>query len=112
GVATEERQGKALADAAAKAGTQHFIYSSVGGAERKTGIPHFESKWRIEEHVRATKLPWTILRPVMFMDQLGGPAPVLAIFLGILRAAIPEEKKVQLIAVRDIGCFARIALER
>ena len=31
---------------------QHFVYTSVGGADRKTGLSHFESKWQIEEHIR------------------------------------------------------------
>ncbi|KZL16166.1 NmrA-like family protein [Pseudovibrio sp. Ad37] len=44
-VETEIKQGKALAEAAKKAGVQHFVYSYVGGAERKTGIPHFDSKF-------------------------------------------------------------------
>jgi uncharacterized protein YbjT (DUF2867 family) len=112
GVEGEERQGKALADAAQKAEIEHFVYSSVGGAERRTGVPHFESKWRIEEHIRATKLPWTILRPVMFMDFFRQPAPVRSMFLGLLRAALGKEKKVQMIATDDIGYFVRQALER
>ena len=48
GPEAEERQGKLLASAAVAAGVRHFVYSSAGGAERNSGIPHFESKWRIE----------------------------------------------------------------
>jgi uncharacterized protein YbjT (DUF2867 family) len=48
GVATEERRGKAFADAVKAAGTPHLVYSSVDGAERKSGVPHFESKWHVE----------------------------------------------------------------
>src|SRR5262245_31665050 len=48
GAEGEIRQGKALADAAKAANIQHFLYTSVGGADRKSGIPHFESKWQIE----------------------------------------------------------------
>ncbi|MGO2994407.1 MAG: NmrA family NAD(P)-binding protein, partial [Brachybacterium alimentarium] len=47
----ETRQGIALADAAKQAGVPHVVYSSVGGAERETGVPHFESKRRVEEHL-------------------------------------------------------------
>src|SRR5713226_3325729 len=47
GAKREVQQGKNLAEAAKKAGVQHFVYSSVGGAERSTGIPHWESKWEI-----------------------------------------------------------------
>jgi uncharacterized protein YbjT (DUF2867 family) len=42
--AGETAQGVALADAAAAAKVPHFVFNSVGGAERATGIPHFESK--------------------------------------------------------------------
>ena len=67
GLDAEVRQGKSLADAAKAAGVRHFVYSSVGSAERKTGIPHFDSKFEIEEHIRAIGLPHTILRPVAFL---------------------------------------------
>ncbi|HEX7453525.1 MAG TPA: NmrA family NAD(P)-binding protein, partial [Polyangiaceae bacterium] len=60
GLEAEVRDGNALADAAKAAAVEHFVYSSVGGAERKTGIPHFESKARIEDHLRSSGLPYTI----------------------------------------------------
>ena len=69
----EARQGMVLADAAKAAGIQHLVYTSVGGAERKSGLPHFESKWQIEEHIRSLGLPATILRPVFFMENLRSP---------------------------------------
>lgn len=49
GVDVEIRNGKAMADAAKAAGIEHFVYSSVGSAERNTGIPHFDSKFQVEE---------------------------------------------------------------
>lgn len=44
GTAGETADGIAVADAAQAAGVEHLVYSSVGGAERHTGIPHFESE--------------------------------------------------------------------
>ena len=38
----EEAQGKRLATLAREAGVEHFVYTSVGSAHKKTGIPHFE----------------------------------------------------------------------
>src|SRR6266852_3190576 len=52
GAKREVQQGKNMADAAKKAGVEHFVYSSVGGAERNSGIDHWESKWEIEKHIR------------------------------------------------------------
>src|ERR1700733_15162005 len=66
GYVGEVRQGKAIADAAKAAGVKHFVYSSVGNANRGTGIPHFESKWEIEQHLAKISLPHTVLRPVFF----------------------------------------------
>ena len=49
----EVAHGHAIADAAAAANVPHVIYSSVGGAERHTGIPHFDSKRDVEEVIGA-----------------------------------------------------------
>ena len=53
GVAGEEEQGKRFAKVARDAGVQHFVYTSVGSADRKTGIPHFENKYRVEDTIRS-----------------------------------------------------------
>lgn len=104
GVEGEERQGKALADAAKAANVQHLVYSSVGGADRNSGVPHFESKWHIEERIRALNLPATILRPVEFMENLFYTRQPI-VEQGVLVAAKLTEKPHQWIAVEDIGWF-------
>ena len=68
GAKREVMQGRNLADAAKKAAVQHFVYSSVGGAERHSGIDHWESKWEIEQHIRNIGLPATVLRPARCSD--------------------------------------------
>ena len=73
GTAAEERNGKRFADAVKASGSPHLVYSSAEGAERNSGLGHYESKWAIEQHIRDLKLPATILRPVGFMDALGVP---------------------------------------
>ena len=103
----EVRQGKNLADAAKAAGIQHLVYSSVGSADKKTGIPHFESKFEIEEHIRALGLDYTILRPVSFMEGWDQEQ----ILTGRLVHALDPEVPQQYIAVKDIGVFAAMAFE-
>jgi uncharacterized protein YbjT (DUF2867 family) len=66
GLEAEIQQGKAIADAAKAAGVEHFVYSSVGSAERQTGVPHFDSKYQIEKYIHSIGLTHTILRPVFF----------------------------------------------
>src|SRR5258706_4133928 len=71
GVEREEAQGKRLATLAREAGVEHYVYASVGSAHKRTGIPHFDNKWRIEETVRSLHFPsHVILRPVFFMENL------------------------------------------
>lgn len=103
----EVRQGAALADAAKAAGVRHLVYSSVGSADRQTGIPHFESKARIEEHVRGLGVSYTILRPVFFMDNWERSRD--AIRGGVLAQPLDPEKPLQQVAVDDIGAFAALA---
>jgi uncharacterized protein YbjT (DUF2867 family) len=103
GVEREEEQGKRLAALAHEAGVQHYVYTSVGSAHRKTGIPHFENKWRIEEKVRELGFPsHVIIRPVFFMENLTSPW-----FLNgdKLMAAMDPKTVLQMIAVEDIGKY-------
>jgi uncharacterized protein YbjT (DUF2867 family) len=57
GAEREEAQGKRLATLAREAGVEHYVYTSVGSADKLTGIPHFDNKWRIEETVRGLRFP-------------------------------------------------------
>jgi len=103
GVEREEAQGKRLATLARKAGVEHYVYTSVGSAHTRTGVPHFDNKWRIEETVRVLRFPsHVILRPVFFMENLLTPFSLQG---STLASAIGPRTKLQMIAVDDIGWF-------
>lgn len=102
GGAVEIRRGIAVADAARAAEVAHLIYSSVGGAERRSGVPHFDSKWRVEEHIRHLDLPASIVRPVFFLDNFVKPS-LRMVLLALLRSYVPAGKPLQMIATADIG---------
>jgi uncharacterized protein YbjT (DUF2867 family) len=112
GARREAQQGKNLADAARKAGVEHFVYSSVGGAERNSGIDHWESKWEIEKHIRKLGLPATILRPAAFMENYYIDQVEIGILKGKLMDPIRSDKRYQTIATDDIVAFAALAFER
>ncbi len=107
GTEAEVRQGIAMADAALRADIGHFVYSSVGSADQNTGIPHFDSKFRIEEHIRGTGLPYTIVRPVYFMENWLGMRE--GIERGELAGPLAPETRLQMIALDDIGEFIALA---
>jgi uncharacterized protein YbjT (DUF2867 family) len=99
----ETRQGIALADAAVAALVPHVVFSSVGGVERDSGVPHFESKRRVEEHLLKSGLRVTMVRPVAFMDNYTFMGPSLENGEIVLRWPMPDGIPLQLVAVRDIG---------
>ena len=108
GFENEIKQGKAVADAAKAAGVQHFVYSSVGSAHRGMGQKHFESKWLIEQYIHTLNIPYTILRPVAFMDNHNWSRAYIlnGTFSG---NGTRPDKATQIIAVEDIGVFVALA---
>jgi uncharacterized protein YbjT (DUF2867 family) len=110
GVETEIRQGSAIADAAKAVGIQHFVYSSVGSAERNTGIPHFESKFQVEEYIRSISLPYTIMRPVFFFYNYNGMQSMVE--KGTLFQPLSPDTKLQQLSEEDYGAMVAEAFER
>ena len=111
GVEREEAYGKLLARLARDAGVSHFVYQSVASANRRTGIPHFESKFHIEETVRALGFPsFVIIRPVFFMENFLRMKAAIA--GGLLPLGLEPDTRLQMIAVEDIGRIGCLAFER
>ena len=75
GTSGETADGIVIADAAQAASVEHLVYSSVGGAERHTEIPHFEGKRRVEEHIESLVIPAIFVRPTFFYENLLGRPP-------------------------------------
>jgi uncharacterized protein YbjT (DUF2867 family) len=110
GLDAEVRDGKAVADAAKAADIQHFVYSSVGSAERNTGIPHFDSKFQVEEYMRSLNLPYTILRPVFFFYNYNGMRSMVE--AGTLFQPLSPETKLQQLSEEDYGAMVAEVFER
>ena len=112
GIENEVEQGFAKADAFADAKVGHVVFSSVGSAHRQTGIPHFDSKFRIEQRLKARGIPHTVSGPAYFMENLLFPDTVSGIASGTLGIAMPADRKLQMQAVSDIGEFSASLFER
>jgi uncharacterized protein YbjT (DUF2867 family) len=112
GPKAEVEQGKAMALACWRFGAPHIVYSSVCAANLRTGIPHFESKARVESYIKETGQPCTILRPVWFMENFASPWLHPSIENGALRTPVRPDRKLQMIALEDIGEFASEAFLR
>lgn len=108
GIEAEIEQGTNMAEVAAEIGIEQFVFSSVAGAERDTGIPNFESKYDIEQRIHDLGLPATILRPVTIMQNYERQREV--ILNGTLASPLAEGVSMQMVDVSDIGALAATAL--
>ncbi len=123
GLKEEVRLGNHVIQAAINAGNQpHMVYSSGLGAEKRQNVAAIDGKAMIEENSRRSGLPFTVLRPGLFMDDflgaslpfarpiqklLDGHRPLVGrLFLATLRAVIPKDSRIPLTTLRDVGRMA------
>ncbi|MHB8996323.1 MAG: NmrA/HSCARG family protein [Armatimonadota bacterium] len=111
GVDVEIREGIAVADTAQAMKVDFVVYSSAAGADRDTGVPHFDSKFVIETHILDLHLKAAILRPVYFMENFLQPEFLSGMERGVLRFPLPPDRPLQVVAISDIGEFAAEAFE-
>lgn len=107
----EVKQGTDMVDAAKAAGVSHFVFTSVASADRSTGIPHFETKYKIEQYLVRSEIPHTIIGPTAFMENFIQPFALPNLRQGKLSRALPASRPMQLVAVEDIGSFAAFVIQ-
>ena len=112
GVEAEVKQGIALADAANAANISHLVYGSVANADLDTGIPHFDSKYKVEQHIKTLGLPYTISAPVYFMDNVIASWSIDALKGGKIVQAMPGDRLLQQVSVKNIGEFVASLIDR
>ena len=106
----EIEQGKRLGDLAQAASVKHFVYSSAGGADRNSPLPHVNSKWQVEQYLRTLDLPLTVIYPVFFMENFNWNRQEIA--GGQLTVALKPETRLQMVAVDDIGAFVALVFSQ
>lgn len=128
GLDEEVRLGSNVIQAAKEAGTRpHVVYSSGLGAEQRQNVAAIDGKAIIEEKLRDAKLPSTVLRPGLFMDDFQGASLPFArsiqralenhralvgrVFLAILRALVPKDNLIPLTTLHDVGRMALWAFD-
>jgi uncharacterized protein YbjT (DUF2867 family) len=108
----ETREGINIVRAAASVGVKHLVYTSVAGADRATGIPHFDSKFEVEKEIRRSGVPFTIVAPVFFMENFLAEWMAPGIATGSIALALPATRRLQQIALSDIAQFTALVIER
>lgn len=91
----------ALVDVAEQVGVDHVVFSSVTGADTNRIVPHH----RVETHLQASGLSWTILRPGFFAQNLADA--YRRDIIGDDRIYLPAGRgRAAFIDVRDLGDVA------
>ena len=111
GPAAETKHGLTLIDLARRLNVQHFIYSSLLPAGARTGNAAWDSKHEIEQFLRASGVPFTIVCPAFFMENLSGDAHRDSLRRGDLSLPMASNRTLPQIAVADLGRFVRVIFE-
>ncbi|MFE2865265.1 NmrA family NAD(P)-binding protein [Embleya sp. NPDC059259] len=101
---------KRVVDTAADSGIEHIVKISAPAAEPDSPVAVSRGHHAVEEHLRASGLAHTVLRPYAFMQNLLLLAPAVAaqgVVLGAMRDA-----PCNWVDCRDIGDVAAAALTR
>lgn len=107
GADAEVRQGDTIVRAAAQAGLPWLILASVAAADRAP-VPHFRSKARIEAQLQAASVPWTVVAPSYFYENVLGAS----LTGGVLRLPLPVHTPLDQVALRDLGALVAAILHR
>lgn len=112
GPEAEVRQGINVADVAHACGAQHLVYGSAGIGRTGTGVPSWETKVQVEEHMKALGLPLTILRPMAFMELMTERKffPALAVWQ-VMPALVGASRPLGWLCTDDLGAIAANAFD-
>jgi uncharacterized protein YbjT (DUF2867 family) len=111
GTEGETRRGKMMVDIVKEKKIEHLVYSSVVNADKNTGIPHFESKYKVEQHIKNSGIPYTIIGPTFFMDNLLSYSRA-GLQQGQLALPLSPSLILQQSALENIAEFFALVLER
>ncbi|MFN2189681.1 MAG: SDR family oxidoreductase [Candidatus Promineifilaceae bacterium] len=100
--------GKTAIDIASKHGIKHFVYHSVLHPQTEE-MPHHWLKLRVEEELFRSGLPFTILQPAPYMQNiLAGWNDIIT--KGIYTVPYPADTRLSLIDLQDVARAAVIVL--
>ena len=100
--------GKLVIDAARKVGVEHFVYHSVLHPQTEKMNHHWQ-KMRVEEMLFESGLPFTILQPAPYMQNLLASWKSI-VEEGILRVPYSVNSKFSFVDLEDVAEVAKIVL--
>jgi uncharacterized protein YbjT (DUF2867 family) len=111
GPAADIRHSRNIIDAARAAPAGHLVYVSVAGASQPTGVPIIDSKHAVEQYLRGSGVPHTIIAPVYFMENVWNPWNQAALAAGRWPSPVTRSRLLQQIPIADVLAFTVHVLE-
>ena len=100
--------GRLVVGAARSAGVAHFVYHSVLHPQTEA-MPHHWAKLRVEEHLFESGLPYTILQPAPYMQNvLAGWDSIVED--GVYRVPYKLETRLGMVDLEDVAAAAAMVL--
>jgi len=100
--------GMGMIDAAQSAGIEHFVYHSVLHPQTEE-MPHHWRKLRVEERLLTSQLPYTILQPAVYMQNLLSQWRQI-IEDGIYEVPYGIQSRLSMVDLRDVAHVAALVL--
>jgi uncharacterized protein YbjT (DUF2867 family) len=93
----EAMHGNVIIDACVNVGgIEHVVFSSVAHCDKcPDAVEHFKSKLEVEQHLYASGLPFSILRPVAFFENFDDPANYNPLKEGSVKSLCPMARRPQ-----------------
>lgn len=105
----DRRGNEALIQAAREHGARHFVLVSVTGAAADSPVPLFRAKYEAEQALRASTLPWTIVRSSAFMETWLGLVGDPLVEKGSTRIFGSGANPINFVAVQDVAAAVESA---
>lgn len=101
-----------LIEIAKAAGVKHFIFVSIRGASSESPLAFFRIKSAVEDHLRASGMPFTILHPTAYMDLWGELLGMPILQQGKATIFGSGNNPINFVAVKDVAALACAVLEQ
>lgn len=109
--AVDRTGNRALIDAAASAGVEHFVFISALGASEESPVEFFRAKAETERHLAASGMTWTVLQPNIFMEVWIGMLVGMPLQQGTPVTLVGQgDHRHSMVSAQDVAAFAVAAL--
>ncbi|MHB8459942.1 MAG: SDR family oxidoreductase [Candidatus Limnocylindrales bacterium] len=108
--AVDDRGNATLIEAAHRAAVAQFVLLSIAQAAADHPIEHFRTKYAAEQTLRASGVPWTIIRPTAYMETFIDFLVRPLLETGTTRMVGRGDNPINFVSAEDVARFVDLAV--